>query len=206
MDKYTFTGQPRLRMISDDQIKMVHEKALQVLETAGVKFESEEALKIMKDHGAVVDFETHIAKISPQMVDDAVRKAPSGLKLYNREGQLAADMSGTKTHFDPGSSLIKFMESDGKTVRKSESKDLVQICRVNDALENVHLQSTSVVCYDVPEMIGDSYRLYLCLKNSPKAVITGAFSVGGINHMRDMLIAIAGGADQLREKPRAVFD
>jgi len=206
MEKYTFAGQPRLRMISGDQIKMVHEKALRVLETAGAKFESEEALKILKDHGAVVDFETHIAKISPQMVDDAVRKAPSGLKLYNREGQLAADMSGTKTHFDPGSSLIKFMESDGKTVRKSESKDLVQICRVNDALENVHLQSTSTVCYDVPEMIGDSYRLYLCLKNSPKAVITGAFSVGGINHMRDMLIAIAGGADQLREKPRAVFD
>ncbi len=206
MEKYTFTGQPRLRMISDDQIKMVHEKALQVLETAGVKFESVEALKILKDHGAVVDFGTHIAKISPQMVDDAVRKAPSGLKLYNREGQIAANMSGTKTHFDPGSSLIKFMESDGKTVRKSESKDLVQICRVNDALENVHLQSTSVVCYDVPEMIGDSYRLYLCLKNSPKAVITGAFSVGGINHMRDMLIAIAGGADELREKPRAVFD
>jgi trimethylamine---corrinoid protein Co-methyltransferase len=44
-------------------------------------------------------------------------------------------------------------------------------------------------------MIGDSYRLYLCLKNSPKAIITGAFSVGGINHMRDMLVACAGGAD-----------
>jgi hypothetical protein len=46
-------------------------------------------------------------------------------------------MSGNRSHFDPGSSVIKFMESDGKTVRVTESKDLVQICRVNDALENV---------------------------------------------------------------------
>ncbi len=206
MEKYTFTGQPALRLLSDDQIRLIHEKALDVLETSGIKFESDEALKILKDHGAEVDFDKKIARFSPQMVDDAVKKAPSSLQLYNREGEPSAHLSGNNVHFDPGSSLIRFMESDGKTVRSSESKDLVQISRVNDALENVHLQSTSVVCYDVPKPIGDSYRLYICLKNSPKAVITGAFSVPGVSHMREMLAAVAGGHDELREKPRAVFD
>ncbi len=206
MDKYTFSGQPALRLLSDEQIKLIHEKALNVLETSGIKFEADEALKILKDHGAEVDFDKKIAKFSPQMVDDAVKKAPSSLQLYNREGEPSAHLGGNNVYFDPGSSLIKFVESDGKTVRKSESKDLVQISRVNDALENVRLQSTSVVCYDVPKPIGDSYRLYLCLKNSPKSVITGAFSVPGVTHMRDMLAAVAGGQDQLREKPVAVFD
>ncbi len=206
MEKYSFAGQPALRLLSNDQIKLIHEKALNVLETSGIMFESEEALKILKDNGAEVDFDRKTAKFSPRMVDDAVRKTPSSLQLYNREGEPSANLSGNNVHFDPGSSLIKFVESDGRTVRKSESKDLVQISRVNDALENVHLQSTSVVCYDVPKPIGDSYRLYLCLRNSPKAVITGAFSVSGVTHMRDMLAAVAGGPDQLREKPLAVFD
>lgn len=206
MAKYTFAGQPALRLLSDDQIKLIHGKALEVLEKSGIMFESEEALKILKDNGAAVDFDQKTAKFSPQMVDDAVKKAPSSLQLYNRDGEPSANLSGNNVHFDPGSSLIKFIESDGKTVRKSESKDLVQISRVNDALENVHLQSTSVVCYDVPKPIGDSYRLYLCLKNSPKSVITGAFSVPGVAHMRSMLAAVAGGEDQLREKPLAVFD
>ena len=206
MGKYTFAGQPKLRMISEEEIKLIHGKALHVLEHTGVKFESEEALKILSDHGADVDFERHVAKITPGMVDYAVKRTPAELKIYNREGELAADMGGTRSHFDPGSSLIKFMESDGQTVRKSVADDLVKISRVNDVLENIHLQSTSVVCYDVPEMIGDSYRLYLCLKNSPKAIITGAFSVEGVRHMRDMLAAVAGGEEQLREKPRAIFD
>lgn len=206
MDKYSFAGQPKLRLLSDDQVKLIHEKALHVLEQTGVKFESEEALNILQDHGATVDFDGHTAKISSQMVDDAIKKAPGSLKLYTREGDLAADLSGNNIHFDPASSLIKFMESDGKTIRQTESEDLVQISRVNDALENVHLQSTSVVCYDVPKLIGDSYRLYLCLKNSPKAVITGAFTVPGVIHMRDMLAAAVGGLDELRERPRAVFD
>lgn len=206
MEKYTFSGQPALRLLSDDQIKLIHEKALSVLETSGIKFESDEALKILKDNGAEVDFDKKIAKFSPQMVDDAVKKAPSSVQLYDREGEPSALLGGNNVHFDPGSSLIRFVESDGKTVRSSESKDLVQISRVNDALDNVHLQSTSVVCYDVPKPIGDSYRLYLCLKNSPKSVITGAFSVPGVSHMREMLAAVRGSHDQLREKPLAVFD
>jgi len=206
MSKYTFDTQPKLRMISKAEIKIVHEKALHILETAGVKFESAEALKILNDNGAVVDFDRHIAKISPQMVDAAVKKTPSEFKLYSRDGEPAAHIGGSVTQFDPGSSVIKFMESDGSTVRRTESKDLVQVSRVNDALENIKLQSTAVVCYDVPEMIGDSYRLYLCLKNSPKAIITGAFSVAGIKHMRDMLLAVVGGDDNLRDKPVAIFD
>lgn len=206
MEKYTFAGQPKLRLLSDEQIKLFHEKALYILEKTGVKFESEDALKILEDHGAKVDYDRKVVKINPQMVDDAVRKAPATLKIYNRDGELTADLSGNNTYFDPGSSMTKFMEADGKTVRKSESKDLVQIYRVNDALGNIRLQSTAVVCNDVPELIGDSYRLYLCLKSSPKAIITGAFSVPGIIYMHDMLAAAVGGHDQLREKPLAVFD
>ena len=206
MEKYRFESQPRLRLLSEGDIKLIHEKALYILENTGVKFESKEALDILKEKGAIVDYDKKVAKINSQMVDDAVNNAPTGFKLFTREGELAADMSGNNVHFDPGSSLIKFMESDGKTIRSTQSEDLVRISRVNDALQNVHLQSTSVVCYDVPELIGDSYRLYLCLKNSPKAVITGAFTVPGVKHMRDMLAAVVGGEDELAAKPRAVFD
>ncbi len=206
MEKFTFEGQPKLRLLSNDQIRLIHEKALHVLEHAGVKFESEEALKILQEHGATVDFDKHVVKFKPDMVNDAIKKAPSSIQLYNREGEPAALLSGTNVYFDPGSAAIKFMESDGKTVRQSEARDLAAISKVNDALDNIALQSTSVVCYDVPKLIGDSYRLYVLLKNSPKAIITGAFSVHGIKHMREMLAVIAGGYDQLKEKPMAVFD
>ncbi|HPU01874.1 MAG TPA: trimethylamine methyltransferase family protein [Bacillota bacterium] len=206
MEKFTFNGQPRLRLLSDEQIKLIHEKALYILETTGVLFESDEALKILKDHGADVDFDRRVAKFKPEMVIDAIKKAPSGIKLYTRDGELAADLSGNKIHFDPVSAPIKILESDGKTVRQSVAQDLANISKVNDALENIALQASACVLYDVPKLIGDCYRVYIMLKNSPKAMITGAFSVHGISYMRDMLAAVVGGYDELREKPRAVFD
>ena len=206
MDKCNFESQPSLRLLNNEQIEKIHEKALVVLEKTGVKFDSKEALTILKENGAIVDFEQKIAKIPPKMVTEAIFMAPTSIDLYDREGEPAVTLGGNKVHFDPGSAAIKFMESDGLTVRNSRSEDLVKISHLADALDNLALQSSSVTLYDVPKTIGDSYRLYLLLKNSPKAIITGAFSVEGISHMREMLAAVAGGYHELIKKPRAVFD
>ncbi len=206
MGKFTFDGQPKLKLFTDEQIKLIHEKALDVLETTGVRFESEEALRILKDHGAAVDLKSNVVKFKPEMVLDAIKKAPAGVKLYTRDGEPAADLSGDNIYFDPVSAPIKILESDGKTVRQSAAQDLANISRINDALDNIALQASACVLYDVPKLIGDSYRIYIMLKNSPKAIITGGFSVHGVPYMRDMLAAVVGGPDRLREKPVAVFD
>lgn len=206
MNKFTFEGQPQLRLLTDEQLVKIHEKALYILETTGAFYDSAEALQILRDHGASVDFNQGIAKIPPHMVLDALHSVPSVVKLYDREGSPAVTLGGNNVHFDPGSAAIKFLESDGLTVRQTESGDLIKIARLADALGNLALQSTAITPYDVPKMIGDSFRIYLLLKNCPKPIIGGAFSVQGISDMRDLLAAVVGGYEELVAKPCAVFD
>lgn len=55
MSKFSFDGQPNLRLLTNQQIEMIHERALYILDQTGVKFDSEEALKILKENGADVD-------------------------------------------------------------------------------------------------------------------------------------------------------
>lgn len=206
MAKFTFEGQPRLRLLSNEEIEKIHDEALGILENTGVKFDSEEALKILENHGASVDYTRKTAKIPGKLVEKAVKSAPEEIKLYDREGHLAANLCRNNVYFDPGSCAIKMVESDGITARSSQSHDLINISKVNDAMDNLALQSSAVTPYDVPKVIGDSFRLYLLLKNSPKAIITGAFSVEGISKMRDMLAVVRGGYKELEDKPLAVFD
>ena len=206
MEKFSFSNQPRLRYLTDEQIKTVHEKALYVLETAGAYYDSEEALKILHDNGAKVDFAKKIARFSAGMVMDAIKAVPGAFQLYDREGNPSVMLDGSNVHFDPGSAAIRFLESDGITVRNTEAGDLVKISKLNDAMENIALQSTAITPYDIPKMIGDSYRIYLLLKNSGKSIVSGAFTVEGIKYMHDMMAAVCGGADNLRNKPIAVFD
>ncbi|MCL6580715.1 MAG: trimethylamine methyltransferase family protein, partial [Firmicutes bacterium] len=78
------------------------------------------------------------------------------------------------------------------------------LTRVADALPQIELQSTAVVAGEAPKELADSYRLYLVLKNSPKPVITGAFSEPGLWDMKSLLDAVTGG--RTADAPLAVFD
>ena len=57
MAKFTFDHQPKLRLLSNEEILLVNQNALEVLERAGAFFDSEEALQILKENGCNVDFE-----------------------------------------------------------------------------------------------------------------------------------------------------
>ena len=73
-------------------------------------------------------------------------------------------------------------------------------------LPQVDAQSTAFITSDVPEAIGDLYRLYLALIYMRKPIITGAFEKETWWTMKDMLVAVLGSEQKLAEKPVAVFD
>lgn len=206
MGAFSFKNQPPLSLLSQEEVLTIHQQALHILERTGVKFYSQEALKILKEHGVKVDFQERLAKFPKELVEEAIKKVPKSLKLYNGEGEEILEISGNRVHFNPGSAAIKFMESDGETVRSSKALDLIKIIKVTEALEHIAIQSSAVVLFDVPKLIGDTFRLYLLLKYSTKPILTGAFSIKGITHMKDLLTAIAGGEEELATKPMAIFD
>jgi trimethylamine---corrinoid protein Co-methyltransferase len=206
MTKFTFSGQPMYRVLSEKQLETIHDKALWILENTGILFDSEDALKILQENGATVDFGRKIAKIPRQLVLDSIAKTPATVELFDRDGNHAITLGGNESFFAPASSPLHMLESDGVTVRSATAVDLQNISRVNHGLEHIKLQATAVDLHDIPETIGDSFRLYILLKNSSKPIITGAFSVHGVTDMRDMLAAVVGGEEALRKKPLAVFD
>ena len=206
VEKFSFNSQPRLRFLSDEQIVTVHQKALEVLERAGIYFESAKALEILDQAGASVDFDKGIVKFKSEMIEKAIQKVPNSFPIYDREGEYCFDIGGDHVHFDPGSATIRLLESDGITVRSTRAQDMVDISRLVSVLPNIAMQATAVTPYDIPEMIGDSFRLYLLLKNCKKPLISGAFTADGIPRMRDLLLAVRGSDAALREKPLAIFD
>ncbi len=73
------------QILSEDEKHRVHAESLKILEQVGVKFMSQRALKIMQDNGAVVDRDAGIAKISAEMVDQALKTAPKSFVLGGRD-------------------------------------------------------------------------------------------------------------------------
>jgi trimethylamine---corrinoid protein Co-methyltransferase len=111
-----------------------------------------------------------------------------------------------KVHFDPGSSCLNILDPKTEQGRPAMAADLVRLVQVAEMLPQFAAQSTAMVCNDVPQEIGDWYRLLLVLWYSEKPIVTGAFSASSLGTLLELLAIESGGTEELRQRPRAVFD
>ncbi|MFN2263686.1 MAG: trimethylamine methyltransferase family protein, partial [Anaerolineales bacterium] len=168
--------QPIFRVLSEGSISRIIEQALELLNKPGVMVGSKEALDLLQSSGATVKSTNGAVCIPEQLVLEALDSTPKSFSLYNTRGEESVIYSGSQVHFDPGSSGVNILDSETLEHRPSQSSDLVKIIKVTETLPVYEAQSTAVICHDVPEEIGDFYRLYLVLMLSGKPIITGAFS------------------------------
>lgn len=206
MKKFTFDTQPKFRFLDNAEIIKLHNAALTVLEETGIFFDCQEAVDILAKTGCTVDQETMVVRFPKDIVEKALQSVPETFQLYDRDGENPITIGGDNCYFDPGSAGLNFLEDNGITAHAAVSKDIVNIYKVTDALENYPIQATAVSLADVPKEITDCYRVYLMLKNTKKPMAAGAFAVEGIGNIAKLLIQIRGSEEALREKPLAFFD
>jgi trimethylamine---corrinoid protein Co-methyltransferase len=197
---------PYLEFLSEDLVEQIIAEGFELLMDPGVRVHNEEALELLADAGARVDFESQIAYIPERIVRRALETAPSEFYLYDLEGEPVVHYGGQDVHFDPGSAAITVLDRDTQEQRAPVTADFVKFVKLVEALPQLDAQSTAFICADVPEEIGDLYRLYLALNYMRKPIVTGAFRKDTWWTMKDMLVAVAGGEEELAARPIAIFD
>jgi trimethylamine--corrinoid protein Co-methyltransferase len=197
---------PKLNILSDEMVEQIIVEGMELLMDPGVRVHNAEALALLADAGAEVDTESQIARIPERIVRQALATRPSEFYLYNLDGEPVVHYGGDSVQFDPGSAAITILDSETQQQRVPVTDDFVKFVKLVEMIPQLDAQSTSMICADVPEEIGDLYRLYLALNYMRKPIITGAFRKDTWWTMKDMLVAVAGGEHELAEKPIAVFD
>ncbi len=200
------TIRPKLEFLSAEFIKKIIDEAYIVLEKYGILVENSEALKLFQDAGTMVDTASQRVFLTPALIDESLSSTPSVIKMFDRNGEKEFIVGNNEVHFDPGSTAVKLYDHKAKAQRKASTQDLVQFASITDCLENLDFQSTGIISDDVPDIISDSYRLYIGLQFSQKPIVTGTFRVEGFKPMHEMLVAVRGSQEALAEKPLAIFD
>jgi len=198
--------QPKLNILSDELLKQIVEEGFALLMNPGIQVKNDEALSLLADAGAEVDMKTKIAKIPEKVARQALETRPSEFYLYDLDGDQVIHYGGDSVQFTPGSGGITILDRETQKQRQALTEDLVDFVKLVEMLPQVDAQSTAFITSDVPEEIGDLYRLYLALIYMRKPIITGAFEKETWWTMKDMLVAAVGSEKDLEEKPIAVFD
>ncbi len=195
-----------LQLLSSDEVQTIHATSIKVLERIGVEIENENALKILAEAGANVDFKKKRVFISEDLIREALGKVPPEVKLYGFDGKHELVFAGKNVYFNPGSTALYVLDRETMNMRHPTSKDFADFVRLTDYLEHIHAQSTAMTVSDVPETVVDRFRFYLILKNSLKPIIAGAFTIEGLHEMKQMLEIVVGGEEDLRKRPCLLVD
>ena len=194
---------PKFELLDPPFIERILAEAFQLIEDPGVRVAPyvEELLR-----AAGIPVKDSVAHIPEPLARRMLELVPRGFCLYDRLGKPAVHYGGDTVHFDPGSSCVNILDPETQQPRPAISADLVRLVQVAEMLPQFAAQSTAMVCNDVPQDIGDWYRLLLVLWYSEKTVVTGAFSAGSLHTLIDLLAIESGGREVLRQHPRAIFD
>lgn len=200
----------QLSFLTEDHIQIIINDAYRLLESIGIKIESNESLKLLSNHGIRINKETLRAYFLKKDIEKALKTAPHSFLLYSREGdeplQIGATDGSGETYFIPGSAALNILDSDTKKERPAVRADLEILGKITENLSAYKIQSTAIVPSDVLQNTADYTRLYHALLSCSKPMITGTFIEESLDIMIKMLEIVRGGEDALKDRPLAIFD
>jgi trimethylamine---corrinoid protein Co-methyltransferase len=197
---------PRLSVLTDQVAERVMDDACRLLATHGVLVRHPAGLELAAEQGLRLAADTGRVLIERETVESCLASAPRRVALYSREGELAMDLEGTRPHFNPGSAAISVLDAGKTAARPPLVADCIRLARLAAQLDNLAGQSTGLVPTNVPREHADWTRLLAALLYSSKPVITGTFGHGSLAVMRELMLAVRGSDEALRERPLAIVD
>ncbi len=191
---------PKYRLLTEDQIREIHQATLELLQTTGVKVLNEDALQLLKGAGCrIVD--QHIVKIPGWLVEESIRCAPSSVTLYNRKGDPAMVLGGNHVCFGMGTDLLNTWDLKTGELRASCLQDVIDSAIVGDYCEEIDFIASNAFPLDVQGNLAFIMEFKVLMENSIKPIY---FTAGGAEDLAvilEMAADVLGGEDRLREKP-----
>ena len=196
---YTEWQSPGLKVLNDDQIYEIIQAAYIILEETGVKIDHSGALKLLKQAGAIIKGDR--VKVPRHIVQAAMVTAPRGFRIYNRDGKPALDMTNRKSYFGTSTASPKCVDARTGEIHETRLADIANGAKVADALEHIDWVMPFGSTQDVPGQAIEVHEFEAVTNNTAKPVVFCGYTARGTEIVLEMAAAIAGGMDELRERP-----
>ncbi len=192
----------RLEVLTPEEVKQIHEATLQIIEKIGVRFPSKRALEIWHAHGAEVDFNKMIVRAKPDLIEKALKSAPSAFVLGARDPQQNCQMDGNHVYLGTDGCGVEIIDLNSGQRRTTCLQDVVDIVRVADATEEIGFHWIAVSAQDKPVVSRGLHEIKAAWENSTKHVQTESiYNEVEARAAIEMASCVVGGLEELRRRP-----
>ncbi len=190
---------PKLRILSDEQLKKIEMAIFEVLERTGVQIAHPKALEILAGAGARVVGDR--VRIPGWLLEDAIRKTPSRLVLGNRRGERAVALEGDKSWFGPSVDCIDYLDP----VTNERMRFTSDHCRISatvaDYCPNFDWVMTIGMAADQPADIADRVIARQTLTYCEKPLVVCCKDANSMRDIYEMALLICGGKENFDKAP-----
>jgi trimethylamine--corrinoid protein Co-methyltransferase len=194
-----------LSIFTQGDMDDLHLATLEILDRTGVLVESDEAMDLFSDAGCSVDRGSHIVKISPPVVADALAKVRPSFRFCGRQPQDDVLIEQGRTVFAPFGEGLMVNDLDTGEHRQATKQDVADIARVGDALGELEINNAAVAPRDVHPDNAEIHSLEMAFANTTKPFGISFLGKRDCELAIEMASIVAGGHDKLLERPLLMF-
>jgi trimethylamine--corrinoid protein Co-methyltransferase len=187
--------------LSPQDIHSIHETSMRVLEEVGFEVRELEAFRMFEKIGARVDREKRVVCLKEKTVKELISTVPSELTLYGRDDKHDIKLGSGNVYFGTGGTALNVLDYPSGKRRPATLQDLIDIVRIVDKLDNIHLMLLPTYPGDLPVEEVDVNRFFAGMCFTSKHIMGGVYTMSGIDDVIEMAETIAGSAEALRERP-----
>ena len=162
--------QPTIRILSNDQKDRIHSDALKILSSIGIRVESSRGREIFRKaigSNAVTD---EIIRIPPEVIEAALKSAPSKLDIYNRKGETCIHLPD-KARFGLGVTTLYYQDPETDELTPFSRKSVETCVRLGDTLASFDFVATPGILQDVPPHTVDCYTTLEMIAHTTKPLV-----------------------------------
>jgi trimethylamine--corrinoid protein Co-methyltransferase len=191
----------RVSFLTAAQLVQLQEATLEILAQIGVKFPSQEALDVLAEHGAEVDFETEIVRIPRELVTEALAGMPRYFKVGGRDPACDFQLERGATYFTTDGCGVETVDFQTRQRRPSRKEDVARMAHVCDYLSSIAFYWPMVSAQDFGRT-APLHELDAAWNGTGKHVQSETLmGAKPARYAVEMATVIAGDAQAVRERP-----
>ncbi len=201
---YQTNATPQLRVLSNDQIEQIVYAAMDVLQVTGTCVYEDEALKLLRGAGCVVQDDNRVF-IPAALVENSLKTAPSRIVLAGRNRSKYIALEKNQIYYGTGSDCPFILDPYNGERRRYTFEDVYRAAKIADALPHIDFHMSLGLTSDVPIGTYDRHQFLAMLKGTTKPFVITANDREGLADQFEMACAAIGGRDEWRKLPMFVI-
>ena len=190
-----------IKVLSNEEVKKIHERSLRLLEKTGIEVQHDGGLKALQEAGAKVDFKTRRARIPATLVRKCLKTVPEKFVLGARNPARDCHIvRGGIPSSRNGGGADYTLDLETGEFRPLLRADVQSYFKLMDMLDGISFVAP-VFGQDMPVIGRDILMLREAFTATDKHVHLRAYSGKSLEIMFKMAEIVAGGKKQLKKHP-----